>query len=71
MLSLVSKILERSIHKKILLVLQAIISDGQHGFMPQSSCATQLNDFTHNLGSTLLKKSVKNTVTYYWQFGRR
>ena len=52
LLSLVSKVLERCIHKKILPFLQPIISDGQHGFMPNRSCVTQLVDFTHNLGST-------------------
>ena len=53
LLSLVSKVLERRcIHKKILPFLQPIISDGQHGFMPNRSCVTQLVDFTHNLGST-------------------
>jgi hypothetical protein len=51
LLSLVSKVLERCIHKKVLPFLQPIISDCQHGFMPNRSCVTQLVDFTYNLGS--------------------
>ena len=52
LLRLVSKVLERCIHQKILPFLQPIIFDGQHGFIPTRSCVTQLVDFTHNLVST-------------------
>ena len=55
-------VLERYIHKKILPFLQPIISYGQHGFMPNRSCVTQLVGFTHNLGSTYDRGCDTNVV---------
>ena len=68
LLNLVSTVLERCINKKIFPFLQPIISDGQHSFMPHRSCATQLDDFIHNLGSSYDREC--DTAVVYLDFSK-
>lgn len=63
LLSLVSKVLERCIHKQILPHILPMISDNQHGFLPGHSCTTQLVEFIHDLASNY-DRGVDTDVVY-------
>ena len=53
LLSVVSKVAERCIFNRINPSLQGQLHDSQHGFTSGRSTATQLVDFTHNLGEVI------------------
>ena len=53
LLSVISKVLERCVLRKLRDHLMLLISSAQHGFIPGRSCTTQLVEVLHYIGSNL------------------
>ena len=53
LLSVISKVLERCVLRKLRDHLMSLINSAQHGFIPGRSCTTQLVEVLHYIGSIL------------------
>ena len=52
-LPVLSKLLERCVHSRILNMIELYLSPSQHGFRRHRSCVTQLLQYVHNLATSL------------------
>ena len=67
LLSIVSKALERLIHKQVYEFLSNKLNEEQHGFIHGKSACTQLTTFIHNIGKSL-DRSKTNGHYFYGYF---
>ena len=67
LLSISGKCLEYIIRDKLMSNCQSLLSNAQHGFMPQHSCTTQMVPFVDSLTCTLNNKSSCDIVYFDFQ----
>ncbi|CAB3992211.1 RNA-directed DNA polymerase from mobile element jockey, partial [Paramuricea clavata] len=63
-----SKVLERSVFNSIYPFVHVLINNGQHGFLQNRSCVTQLLGVLHDIGKNLDQN--KQTDTLYLDFSK-